>query len=1201
MKFVLTIRMVKFGNVLRRMLPDATLSIYPGLGPAQNGKQSRLTASQLPVWNEKERNERGRETGRGRERERERVEHEIERKREERERVLQTGRGELEQDKMEPRVVVWLQAKEELANGHMVSEKVGGAEGTKLDEEFRDLEKKVDVTSKAVVEVISKTSEYLQPNPASRAKLSMLNTMSKIRGQVKSPGYPQAEGLLGECMAKYGRDLGEDTNFGAALIDGGESMKRLAEVKDSLDIDVKQNFIDPLQGLCDKDLREIQNTPHNILPVFNYSDVLLDIVVGGAVALFKCFRKRKRGKRAGALVKLRQRGFRTVLPSIHLANLRSLPNKMDELLLLSRTNKDFSNSAALCFTESWLNDAIPDSALNLPGFQLFRADRVAESAGKSRGGGTCFYINERWCTDVTVLKKTCCPDLEAFFINCKPFYSPREFSSFILVSVYIPPQAHVSSALQHLADEITHTEQQHPDSVIIILGDFNKANLSHELPKFKQHISCPTRDKNILDHCYTTIKDAYRSVPRAALGLSDHCLVHLLPTYRPKLKSAKPVVRTVKRWTSETEQDLQACFECTDWSIFEAGATDLDELTETVTSYISFCEDMCIPTRTYLSFNNDKPWFTSKLRHLRQAKEDAFRNGDRVLYNQARNTLNKEIRVAKRSYAKKLENQFSANDPASVWKGLKFITNYKTPSPSTEANQQLAEDLNEFYCRFETAGLTPHAPSEHLSIQPLTPPATPLSPPPALRISEDDVRQIFLKQKKRKAPGPDGVTPVCLRTCADQLAFIFSQIFNRSLELCEVPACFKRSTIIPIPKKPKITGLNDYRPVALTSVVMKSFERLVLAYLKNITGPLLDPLQFAYRANRSVDDAVNMGLHFILQHLDKSGTYVRLLFVDFSSAFNTIIPTLLQTKLTQLSVPSSICQWITSFLTDRHQLVKLGKFKSNSRTTSTGAPQGCVLSPLLFSLYTNDCTSTDPSIKLLKFADDTTVIGLIQDGDESAYRQEIEQLAAWCSRNNLELNTLKTVEMIVDFRRNTPALPPLTIMNSTVPTVASFRFLGTTISQDLKWDTHIDATIKKAQQRLYFLRQLRKFNLPQELLIHFYSAVIESVLCTSITVWFGSATKSDMRRLQRTVRTAERIIGAPLPTLQELYTSRHHLKKLEGRRLDYDYKKKRLGKIPDEEVKQALEKFHESKEVAEISMYNLLETDVSETEWIFSS
>ncbi|KAK3510553.1 hypothetical protein QTP70_010094 [Hemibagrus guttatus] len=115
----------------------------------------------------------------------------------------------------------------------------------------------------------------------------------------------------------------------------------------------------------------------------------------------------------------------------------------------------------------------------------------------------------------------------------------------------------------------------------------------------------------------------------------------------------------------------------------------------------------------------------------------------------------------------------------------------------------------------------------------------------------------------------------------------------------------------------------------------------------------------------------------ILVHLDKSGTYVRLLFVDFSSAFNTIIPAPLQTKLTQLSLPSSVCQWITSFLTDRQQLVKVGKFMSNSRTASTGAPQGCVLSPLLSSLYTNDCTSADPSVKLLKFADNTTVIGLI--------------------------------------------------------------------------------------------------------------------------------------------------------------------------------------------------------------------------------
>ncbi len=126
----------------------------------------------------------------------------------------------------------------------------------------------------------------------------------------------------------------------------------------------------------------------------------------------------------------------------------------------------------------------------------------------------------------------------------------------------------------------------------------------------------------------------------------------------------------------------------------------------------------------------------------------------------------------------------------------------------------------------------------------------------------------------------------------------------------------------------------------------------------------------------------------------------------------------------------------------------------------------------------------------------------------------------------------------MDFRRNPPAPPPLAIMNSTVTAVESFRFLGTTISQDLKWDIHIDSIVKKAQQRLYFLRQLRKFNLPQELLKQFYSAIIESILCTSITVWFSSATKSDLKRLRRVVRTAERIIGTTLPSLQELYLSR---------------------------------------------------------------
>ncbi|KAK3545430.1 hypothetical protein QTP70_007397 [Hemibagrus guttatus] len=226
-----------------------------------------------------------------------------------------------------------------------------------------------------------------------------------------------------------------------------------------------------------------------------------------------------------------------------------------------------------------------------------------------------------------------------------------------------------------------------------------------------------------------------------------------------------------------------------------------------------------------------------------------------------------------------------------------------------------------------------------------------------------------------------------------------------------------------------------------------------------------------------------MALHFILQHLDSPGSYARIPFVDFSSAFNTIVPVLLRDKLFQLNVPDSMCSWITDFLTDRRQFVRLGTHVSDLQHISTGSPQDCVLSPLLFSLYTNGCTSGHQSVKLLKFADDTTLIGLISDGDESAYR-------------------------------------------------------GTTITKELKWEQNIRSLTKKAQQRMYFLRQLKKLLLPVKMLVNFYTAIIESVLTSSITVWFAAATARDKAKLQRVIHSAEKVIGCSLPSLQELYFSR---------------------------------------------------------------
>ena len=132
----------------------------------------------------------------------------------------------------------------------------------------------------------------------------------------------------------------------------------------------------------------------------------------------------------------------------------------------------------------------------------------------------------------------------------------------------------------------------------------------------------------------------------------------------------------------------------------------------------------------------------------------------------------------------------------------------------------------------------------------------------------------------------------------NQLASVFTDIFNLSLTESVVPTCFKQTTIVPVPKEAtNVTCLNDYRPMALTSVAMMCFERLVMAHINSIIPDTLDPLQFAYRPNRSTDDAISIVLHTALSHLDKRNTYVRTLFIDYSSAFNTIVPTKLITKL----------------------------------------------------------------------------------------------------------------------------------------------------------------------------------------------------------------------------------------------------------------------------------------------------------------
>ena len=178
-------------------------------------------------------------------------------------------------------------------------------------------------------------------------------------------------------------------------------------------------------------------------------------------------------------------------------------------------------------------------------------------------------------------------------------------------------------------------------------------------------------------------------------------MIYLLPTCRQKLKSHKPQRRMVRSWTNDAIETLRGAFECTLWSDLRDSCATLDEYTDVVTSYISFCESKCITTKTVTVYANDKPWFTRELKALLVKKTDAYKSGDRDLYKKAKYDVMRGLKQAKAQYRDKLQEKFSSCDSRTVWQGGQQITDYKRKSPAASDEANLADRLNIFYSRFD--------------------------------------------------------------------------------------------------------------------------------------------------------------------------------------------------------------------------------------------------------------------------------------------------------------------------------------------------------------------------------------------------------------------------------------------------------------------------------------------------------------------
>lgn len=205
--------------------------------------------------------------------------------------------------------------------------------------------------------------------------------------------------------------------------------------------------------------------------------------------------------------RIRRRGCKHPLPVITLSNVRSLNNKMDELLAKVNYDSDFRQSNLMCFTETWLKEGIPDP--DLPGYTLIRADRDNFKSMKSIGGGMCIFVNKHWATQYTIREKVCTRDYEILVVSFRPFYLPREFGQITIILTYVPGPDFEGAATQ-IAESYNNMLARSADQPVFVLGDMNSCDLSNHLPTLHQYVDCPTRLKRTLDKCYGNIPDALK-------------------------------------------------------------------------------------------------------------------------------------------------------------------------------------------------------------------------------------------------------------------------------------------------------------------------------------------------------------------------------------------------------------------------------------------------------------------------------------------------------------------------------------------------------------------------------------------------------------------------------------------------------------------------------------------------------------------
>ena len=848
-------------------------------------------------------------------------------------------------------------------------------------------------------------------------------------------------------------------------------------------------------------------------------------------------------------------------PSINFSvlslNIRSLlhPNRPSQIFDMA----DSFHPDLICLTETWITSDTSSSCLadvTPPGYSLFSFPTSTHTPARKHalartiGGGTAFLVREPFSA-IAVSS----PSYSSFDVSSITLKLPS--SKLTVFNVYRRPSSSVhSQKLSIFFEQFQNflTSAATTPHEFLISGDFNfhvddlKDSSSQQflslLSSFDltQHVSCPTHNfGHTLDLVITSTNSSlHPSITTHPVSPSDHILLFTRLSISP-LPPPPPQLHTFRNYRSFCIDDFLSDLSksrlithppCSLGSLLIAYDTTLHALLDKHAPYTSKLATH--PSRS-------KPWFTPALRAFRTRRRSAENLWKRTRSAESlsrlktlTNKYHKLLHNAKKRY---FSNLISSNSqqPHRLWKVVNKIL-HRTPQHSLPSTftKSLPDSFASFFSgkidKLRLAFSSSNNSSPHTPQSPTHPPAFSSFTP----ASDAEILNLISKSPNKQCD-LDPIPTWLLKKCLPVLLSTITRIINMSLSSGNFPSAFKHSIVTPLLKKPSIDkeNLSNYRPISNLSFLSKLTERIVKSRLTSHleSNSLLNPFQSAYTKHHSTETVLLSLFDNLITAIGNQQASC-LCLLDLSAAFDTIDHSILLHRLSSWFGISGIAlDWFRSYLSSRSFSVFCNGLSSSPLNAPYGVPQGSVLGPILFILYTTPLSHLISSLTTDHhlYADDTQ---LFLSFSPSLFHHAISHLESvlqevsnWMSANLLTLNPAKTEFLLIGLPQQLAKIshPSLSLASSTsiLPSVSA-RNLGFIFDSHLDFSEQISALSKSCYNQIRDLRRIRPC-LDHKTACTIATALVHSKLdyCNSL---YYNLPKYQLDRLQRIQNSLARTV-----------------------------------------------------------------------------